>query len=108
VKINNSDEAAVAMREAAERGAAAGKRSMIAEVERVLPDNDPKNAARQIGAMITAVSMMYGDMLKACVNSEEQVQAVLVAGMLHNYIAEPLAKLAEIAGDSGRVRVNIN
>jgi hypothetical protein len=103
--ITNSDEAAVAMREVAERASTLAKAVMMAEVERLLPDDDPKNEARQVGAMITACSMMYGDMLKACVNDGSKVQAILVAGMLKNFCADGLAKLARIAGSESGVHV---
>ena len=93
-KIEHADLMATAMRVAASDAAAAGKQAMVKVAEEAFPEECKTGGHRQIGAMITAASIIYADMVKACVNSGSKREAALVAGMLETMIAEPLKELA--------------
>jgi hypothetical protein len=100
------DVGAIIMRKVATKAAAAAKKALIEVVERELPEGEnPRNAARQIGAMITASSMLYGSMVDTVASEGDQVQALLVAGMLQHFVAEGLCQVSDLAGQAGGVLV---
>lgn len=85
---------AIAMRAAAEKAVDAAKATLLREIEQALPeDANPRNASRQVGAMITACSMIYADMLGTFVKHGGKGEAVLIAGLLQNMIAEHLVAI---------------
>lgn len=95
-------EGAMVMKGAADKAAQVAKDVMIREIEKALPeDANPRNAARQVGAMITACSIIYADMLDTFVKHGGKVEAVLIAGMVKTMIAEHLVAVAKNAGGSG-------
>jgi hypothetical protein len=103
------DEGAMRMRAAADKATAAMKTALIKVIEDMLPeDENPRNAARQIGTIITACSMLYGDMLGTIAKSGNMAEAVLAAGMVQNFVAEPLQTVANVAGGAGGIEVHTN
>ena len=100
------DEGAIIMRHVATKAVAAMKRAMIEVVERELPEGENyRNVARQIGSMITASTMLYGDMVGTVASTGNKQQAILVAGMLQLFAAEGLHRVSELAGTEGGVLV---
>jgi hypothetical protein len=102
----DSDYGATVMRKAAEKAAEAARDAIVKTVERELANEGIRAPVRMIGAMITACSMLYGGMLRTTVGAGDKGQAVLIAGMLQTFIAEPLVEVAEMAGTKGGVFVH--
>jgi hypothetical protein len=102
----DSDYGATVMRKAAEKAAEAARDAIVKTVERELANEGIRAPARMIGAMITACSMLYGGMLNTTVNAGDKAQAILIAGMLKTFIAEPLVEVAEMAGSKGGIYIH--
>lgn len=90
------------MFDAAERACKRAKEAIVDEAEREFPEEGSvKERAvalgRQIGAILTAATLLYRDALHTVVNSENQGEAQLLAGHLKNMLAEPLGQIAMIA-----------
>jgi hypothetical protein len=67
-------------------------------VAKELPEaEDPHNEARQVGALVTAITGLYADMLETTVASDGPAEARLVADMLRTLVAEPLQRVAKLA-----------
>lgn len=102
-----SEDGANLMRETAQLACEAAHKAMIEVIDREIPDTDNLNGHRQIGAIITACSMLYGFMLDTCGQHPDKQQARLIAGMLKMFAAEPLRRIAAIAQDES-VKVNVS
>jgi hypothetical protein len=102
----DSDYGATMMRKTAEKAAEAARAAMIEVVERELANEGIRAPARKIGALITACSMLYGGLLQTTVSAGDKAQAILIAGMLKTFIAEPLVEVAEMAGSKGGIYIH--
>jgi hypothetical protein len=99
-------EGAIIMQDVAERAVRAAKQAMLDEIERSIPeDGGPRNGGRQMGAAITASTMLYANMLDTFAQHGGRGEAILIAGLLKSLVAEPLTNLATKAG--GKCRINI-
>lgn len=104
-------EGAMAMQRAAQEAADKGKEVVLSVVEEMLPDSEPGNPMRQVGAAVTAVSAMYGAILEACMAltkaSPKEKQGIinLAAGMFSTQVAEGLMRVLNAADDDCGVAV---
>jgi len=100
------DEGAVVMRAAAAKAVNAAKAVMLDEIQRALPeDANPRNGGRQIGAMITACTMLYADMLDTFSEHGGKGEATLIAGMLKTLVEGPLLAVAKVAGGTAKINL---
>ena len=96
--FDRSDEGAALMRDCAERAVALAKEAIILEVEKAFPDeDDPVMAARQIGAIITASTMLYSAMLDTVAGMKNQKEAALAVGMAGVMLTDTLIKVDALA-----------
>jgi len=99
-------EGAVVMQHAATKAVAAAKAAMMKAIEDAIPnDGTPRNQGRQMGATITACSMIYADMLRTFVEHGGKGEAVLIGGILKDMIAEPLVALGQKTDGRFNLRV---
>ena len=99
-------EGAIIMQDVAERAVRAAKKAMLDEIEKAIPEGDgPRNGGRQMGAGITAATMLYANMLDTFAQHGGRGEAILIAGLLKTLVAEPLTDVATKAG--GKCRINI-
>lgn len=100
------EDGATAMRQAAELAVERAKDAMLHSLEVSLPeDASPKNPQRQLGALITAATGLYADMLTTIITMHDKygdagngkAEATLAVGCVKKLVAEPLMKVGEIA-----------
>lgn len=88
------------MFDAAQKAANEAKDLMVKIMEKELPEgDDPHNAGRQVGALITAATMVYAKMLETCIKCGGKAEAVVVCGLVQTLLASPLGEVAQMAGD---------
>jgi hypothetical protein len=83
-------------------GLVAAKDAMIEAIEKALPEDDRDGEGYDhFGALITATTMIYADMLRSVVELHSgydcKKQASLIVGLTKSVLAEPLMKVARIA-----------
>jgi hypothetical protein len=97
--MKTEDEGAIIMRETARKVVDKVKALLMEEIEKALPDDaSPRNPARQMGTLITACTMLYGDMVGTFAQTGGKGEAVLIAGLLETLAAPQLKAVAKIAG----------
>ena len=91
------------IQDVASKAVLAAHKALCATLEAELPeDADPRNIHRQIGAAITACTMLYGYMLETTAqNPIDRDQAELAVDMMANNCAANLAKLTAAISRKG-------
>ena len=93
-----NDEGAALMQDTASRAVAMAKDIIIGEAEKAFPDEDnPVHAARQIGSIITASTMLYVAMLETVAKMENKKEAALALGLASVLITGPLSDVSTVA-----------
>lgn len=101
----DANEGSDIMKRAAAKGSTAAKEALVASVEESIPAPEGESVAahRQLGAIITAATGIYADMLYTIVDTYKanpalaKHQAVLAAGILQDLVAQPLLDVGAIA-----------
>lgn len=91
------NQAAKAMRDAAEQAGENALAYMGELIEATIPDGTERCDHRRVGALILAASGIYGSVLATVVKHGGKSSATLAAGIYQNMIADELAKILAIA-----------